>query len=114
MEEGSVVKVRLHQPDGSYKFRPALILKKKISKYDDVLLCAISSQLRQYQDGFDELIDEKHPDYKASGLILPSVIRLGMINTFSIALIQGTLGKISQSTHRKLVHNLAFFLEKQA
>lgn len=112
MEEGFIVKVQLPQPDGSFKLRPALILKKMRS-YDDLLLCGISSQLHQYKTGFDELINEQHPDYKTSGLIKPSVVRLGLINTMSSSRIEGKLGEIAATTHQRLLGNLAAFLKKE-
>lgn len=66
MKEGDIVKAALQQSDGSYKLRPALILKK-MPPYDDFLLCGISSQLKTFVERFDEKILESHLDYSTSG-----------------------------------------------
>ena len=45
------------------KLRPALLLGKLPGPYDDWLMCMISSQIHQYIEGFDEIIDSGVADF---------------------------------------------------
>src|SRR5271156_4747038 len=64
--------------DMQQKLRPALVLRE-FPKYNDTLVCGITSQLHQYIDGFDFLIDDKHPDFAISGLKTSGLCRLNML-----------------------------------
>ncbi len=79
MKEGNIVLASMRQADGRMKQRPVLILKQ-MPKYNDLLVCGISSQLSQYIDGFDEVINEEDIDFKQSGLLKYSVIRIGFLS----------------------------------
>lgn len=83
MKGCSIVLVALPQSDGMYKLRPAFVLGQ-IPPYQDLLVCGISTQIKQYQEGFDLLIDEQHPDFARSGLRKPSVIRLNFLSVISL------------------------------
>ena len=41
------------------KLRPALLLGKLPGEYDDWLICMVSSQIRHYISGFDEIIGRR-------------------------------------------------------
>lgn len=57
---GQVVLFRFPQADlAEGKLRPALLLGKLPGAFDDWLICMISSQLRHFTDGFDEIVREK-------------------------------------------------------
>lgn len=79
MRIGEIAKAMLPQADGSYKPRPVLLLKQ-MPPFQDWLVCGISTQLRQFVVNFDEMLEEAHPDYIMSGLIAPSIIRLGFLS----------------------------------
>jgi len=79
MKKGDIVLIEMPQSDGMIKKRPALLIAQ-MPKYNDWLVCGISSQIHQYITGFDERIDHGHPDYNISGLIKPSVVRLGFLD----------------------------------
>jgi len=54
---GQVVVFRFPQTDLTEgKLRPALLLGKLPGEYDDWLICMISSQIRHYLAGFDEVV----------------------------------------------------------
>ena len=110
MEEGSVVKIAFIQSDKTIKFRTALLLKKFHPPFNDWLACAISGQLWTEVKSFDILLDEKHPDYLYSGLKYPGIIRLGYVTTISGNFIEGSIGRISKATIKKLQVNLAEYL----
>ncbi len=57
MQEGDVVLTPIPQADGGTKNRPALILRE-MPPYGDLLVCGLSTQLRHYVAGFDEIISQ--------------------------------------------------------
>ena len=61
------------------KLRPALLLGRLPSEYDDWLICMISSQTRNYLSGLEEIIKEEDADFAGSGLKVSSVIRMGRL-----------------------------------
>lgn len=109
MNEGDIVLAPFPQADGQIKKRPAVVLRK-IPPYDDLLVCGISTQLRQCVEGFDELILSTHPDFKTSGLLQDSVIRLGYLLTLPRKEFIGSIGKISPDRHHRLLKQLSEFL----
>ena len=90
---GQVVLFQFPPTDlGKGKLRPALLLGKLPGKYDDWLICMISSQTRQYVAGFDEIVKESDKDFEQSRLKVTSVIRVGRLAVVSgeILLAKGT------------------------
>lgn len=77
------------------KLRPALLLAKLPGEYDDWLICMISSQLRHYIAGFDELVRDSDEDFVQSGLKVPSVIRVGRLAVVSGNMLLGAIGEIA-------------------
>ncbi len=60
---GQVVLFRFPQADLEQgRLRPALLLGRLPGEYDDWLICMISSQIRHYQPGFDEIVCEDDDD----------------------------------------------------
>ena len=55
MKEGNIVLTPIPQSNQEIKNRPALILRI-MPRYQDFLICGISSQLKQYIRDFDEII----------------------------------------------------------
>ena len=109
--KGKII-VTVFPQDEQKKLRPALMLRE-FPKYGDVLVCGITSRLQQYTGGFDLLLDSKHPDLKSTGLKTPGVCRLNMLTMLSIENINGTIGAISDATHRTLLKTLADYLVKK-
>ena len=67
MKAGNIVLVDFPQSDGRSKLRPVLILKL-LPKYNDFLVCGISTQLNQYLKDFDEILSEQDIHFKQTGL----------------------------------------------
>ena len=109
MKEGNIVLTPIPQPNQEIKNRPALILRI-MPKYQDFLICGISSQLKQYIRDFDEIITSEGDDFKESGLIKTSVIRLGFLTVIPSRQIIGSIGSISTIRHRRLLQNLSQYL----
>ena len=92
------------------KLRPALLLGKLPTSYDDWLVCMISSQQQHYIHGFDEFIDHHSPDFSSSGLKAPSVIRVSRLAVIEGHRLVGAIGEISAERLRIIKTNLATWL----
>jgi mRNA interferase MazF len=95
--------------DNQQKIRPALVLKV-LPKFNDLLVCAISTQLYQLAPGFDLILVDSHPAFPKSGLKSTSLFRLGSLAVLSTEDIVGTIGVLKQDLHDKLINNLTDFL----
>lgn len=108
IKEGQIVLFKFPQTDQTIgKFRPALILRKLPGKFDDWLICMISSQLHQFESELDEIITADANDFTDSGLKLPSVIRASRLAVVNQKILLGQLGYISDERLRRLKHNLS-------
>jgi mRNA interferase MazF len=111
MKKSNIVLTALPQQDGQLKQRPVLILKE-MPLYGDFLVCGISTQLTQFVNGFDEIVQFNEDDYKQSGIVKPSVIRLSFLAVIPKKSIAGAIGKISDIRYNKLIKNLTDYLNK--
>jgi PemK-like protein. len=109
MKEGDIVLIDLPQSGGGSKLRPALILKQ-LPKYNDFLVCGISSQISQYINDFDEILNEQDVEFKQTGLHKTSVIRIFFLAVVSSQNISGSIGAIQSILHKDLLQRLAKFL----
>jgi mRNA interferase MazF len=109
MQAGKIVLVDLLQSDGQYKLRPALVLKQ-LPKFNDFVVCGISTQLHQHLPGIDELIHETDPVFAETGLQKSSVVRLLYLAVVPNKQVAGTIGQMVPSLHKKLLKRLADFL----
>ena len=109
MKEGNIVLSAMPQADGTLKHRPVLILRK-MPGYGDFLVCGISTQINQFIKGFDEIIEANNEDYKQTGLVQASIVRLAFLAVLPKKSIAGSIGKISQQRHRQLLKNLSEYL----
>ncbi len=78
MNSGDIALANLPQADGYQKLRPVLLLKT-LPGHGDWLACGISSQLWQYLDGWDFLLQQNPPDFINTRLKTESVIHLGFL-----------------------------------
>ena len=108
MKPGAIVLTIIPQ-DNQQKKRPVLILKT-LPKYNDLLVCAISSQLHQLIPDFDLIIKNDHPAFSATGLKTSSLVRLANLAVLSKEDIIGTIGYLPEDLHEKLLKSLADFL----
>jgi mRNA interferase MazF len=113
MKEGDLALALLPQRDGVAKVRPVLLLKK-IPPFEDTLVCGVSSQLDQLAPELDELITPNEPDYRTSGLKVPSLIRVGFLAVLPSTVLRGRIGSVSQARHRRLMERLSNFLRPSA
>lgn len=108
---GQIVVFRFPQtdkPEG--KLRPALVIDKVPGKYDDWLICMISSQVDRHIEGFDDIIGDDHDDFKQSGLKIASVICPGRLAVVEKRILAGAIGSISSDRLRVLKQRLCQWL----
>ena len=106
MKEGDVILAAIPQSDGGQKTRPAIILRE-VPPYCDFLVCGVSTQLHHSAKDFDEIISPQDPDFKSSGLLAKSLIRLGFLAALPRNRIVGTIGSISKERHDRLLKKIA-------
>lgn len=75
--------------------------------FSDLLVVALSTQLRHEVVGFDEVIDRDSTDFRISGLKKPSLIRLGLVATIAQSECIGRIGRVSEDRHTRLCNKLA-------
>ena len=110
MEKGSVVLIGFPQSDGSFKSRPAVLLKE-VLPYNDWLLCIVSTKIHNQIEGLDILLDKSHPDFSDSHLKTASLIRVGILYTIPINFIEGKIGSISNKTYTAIINNLIAYIK---
>lgn len=96
MKPGDVVFALLPQADNELKPRPSLVLKI-IPPFDDLLVCGITSRLRNFTPTLNELILSTDDDFAMSGLEKDSMIRLGYLITYPEWQLADPIGQISIS-----------------
>jgi mRNA interferase MazF len=109
MKQGDIVLTTIPQADGKLKNRPAIVLCE-MPPYSDLLLCGVSTQLHQYVKGFDEIISCNDRDFRSSGLMSTSLIRLGFLAVVSRSCILGSIDTISSERHKRLLKTLSSYL----
>lgn len=105
-KSGDVSLMTMPQANGQLKSRPILLLKK-MPPYGDWLVCGISTQLQQEAKGFDQVIHDKDPYFKATGLKSSSLVRLGFLATIPDSKIPGSIGTLPQPVIKDLLKRLA-------
>ena len=108
MKEASIALARLPQ-DTSGKLRPVLLLRQ-MPKFNDWLVCAISTQIHQHIPDFDTIIRDADEEFSSTGLLADSVIRLSNLAVLPSYMLAGTIGTLSHALHQELLTRLANFL----
>ena len=88
------------------KKRPVLVLGKCPGKFDDWLICAVSSRQQQATEGFDELVNASDADYVQTGLAAPSVIRICRLAVVESSLLIGAIGSVDAARFARVLGNL--------
>ena len=105
---GQIVLFRFPQTDLTRgKPRPALLIGRLPGQYDDWLICMISTQLRHYIQGFDEILEIGDSDFPISGLKDPSVIRVGRLAVVDGSALLGAIGEIDPARLIRIKVHLA-------
>lgn len=88
------------------KLRPVLMLRQA-SRFDDWLVCMVSSKMDQAETGFDEVLTPADADFAASGLKVPSVLRLSRLAVLDASLLVGSIGSIGEERLARVRRRLA-------
>lgn len=94
----------------SSKRRPVLLLRSLDQGRDDWLVCMISSQLHQAHPELDWVITADAPEFNATGLKVPSVIRLSRLAVLDGGLLLGQLGSVPEHRLQRLKQQLSCWL----
>ena len=112
MKEGNIILASIPQANGEIRNRPVLILRQ-MPKFQDFLVCDISTQLKQYTSNFDEIISPGDDDFQASGLVRESVIRLTFLTVLYRNMISRSIGPIASERQQRLLYNLSQYLVEE-
>lgn len=110
MKPGSIIITPLPQADGLMKPRPVLVLLEA-RPFNDLLVCGLSTQLRHFTAGFDDVLRKQDEDFPRSGLREESLVRLGFLATVAPHQVLGHLGSVSESRLRRLRLRLSSILQ---
>jgi len=95
-EAGQIALLRFPQVDlVAGKLRPILLIAQLRGRFEDWLVCMLSTQLNQAVLHFDEILDDSQDDFGASGLKVASVIRVSRLAVVSADMLIGATGQIS-------------------
>lgn len=101
-----MVLASLPQANGIPKPRPVLLLRE-LPPFGDFLVCGISTQLGKAVPAFDEVIVRGDADFRSSGLVADSVVRLGFLAVLPRQSVMGSIGVVEPSRHARLLRNLS-------
>ena len=90
----------------SAKLRPVLILRQA-TRFDDWLVCMVTSQLDQADPAFDEFLQLSDADFSISGLKVASAFRLSRLAVINGALLAGKIGTIDAERLFRVRHRIA-------
>jgi mRNA interferase MazF len=108
MRPGDVVLIQLPQvAGGPSKSRPALVLAFLPGAYQNVLICGISTQVRDLQPDWDDRIEPGDADFSQSGLHRSSAIRLSYLYGADVRELLGTIGRIDAERLNRVRRRLA-------
>jgi len=114
ISEGQIVLFRFPQTDQKNgKLRPALILRKLPGKFDDWLICMISSQLHQVIPDLDKIINSEEPNFQQTGLKQSSLIRASRLAVVAEDIFVGNLGTLDAPRLNKIRDSIAKWLQNQ-
>jgi mRNA interferase MazF len=108
IRRGEVVVVDFSPTDPNAKVRPALVIQndRDNARLQKTIVVQITGNLAGAGEDTHLLIDQNHPDWKRSGLRIPSVVSCINIATVSQGHVKKTLGSISAATMRMIEDRL--------
>lgn len=107
MKASDIVLTILPQDD-KRKRRPVLILSQ-MPGFGDFLVCAISTQLHQFTNGFDLILERRDTSFNETGLLENSLVRL---SNLAVIPRQDIIGKLEMVKFNLLITNLTTHLLK--
>mgnify|MGYP001039829572 CR=1 FL=1 len=112
MKRGTVVLTPFPFTDlAGVKVRPAVIVSRTDRPGEDVILAFISSVRSPQSLPTDLPLDPSHPDFRSTGLKVPSIIKCDKLATVQQQIILGELGLLSGTILHDLDQRLRHALE---
>ena len=96
------------------KLRPVLVLRKASERFDDWLVCMISSQIRQAELDLGEILGPEDAEFSQTGLKTRSLFRLSRLAVIDGALIVGAIGAIGDQRLSAIRKRLAEWLVSES
>ncbi|MBB1073182.1 type II toxin-antitoxin system PemK/MazF family toxin [Rhodoferax sp. 4810] len=110
-EAGQIVLVSFPYSDlSNAKLRPVLLIRPASIRFNDWLVCMVSSQIHQADSHLDEILLSSDAEFAATGLKVPSVLRLSRLAVLDDSLLIGCLGSISKDRLWRIRQRLAAWL----
>ena len=95
------------------KLRPTACLTNPVGSRQHIILAYITSPIPSNLVETDIVLDTTHPDFTASGLRVPSRIRLHQLVTVSTAVIHRELGELSLDIQAQIAEKLYKLLNEK-
>ena len=93
------------------KLRQALCLTNPISKYKQIVLTVISSNLQNANEITDIIIEKTQIDFNRTGLKVSSVIKIHRLLTTSDKIIRKIIGDLPESYHSEVYKKIKKLFE---
>jgi len=78
---------------------------------EDLIVAFVTSNVEPVNDRSEHLLDRSHPEFTATGLKVPSVIRLGKLATLERRLVQRRLGRVGVATRQAIARCLRYVFD---
>ena len=79
--------------------------------HNDWLVCMISSQIHQQIPDFDEVVSPNDPDFLASGLKTPSLLRISRLAVVDGNILLGKLKEIETKRLSRIKQKISLWLQ---
>ena len=111
MRRGTVVLTPFPFTDLSgAKVRPAVVVSRSDRPGDDVILAFVSSVVPSRSLPTDLVVDPSRPNFRETGLKVPSIVKCDKLATVQRQIILGELGQLSATLLRELDQRLGHAL----
>jgi mRNA interferase MazF len=94
------------------KLRPVLLLRQASRRFDDWLVCMVSSRLDQADVELDEFVRVGDADFGSSGLKVSSVLRLSRLAVISGEVLVGAIGEVDAQRLQRARQRLGRWLSQ--
>jgi mRNA interferase MazF len=88
------------------RVRPAVVVSRSDRPGEDLILAFVSSVVPPRALPTDLVVDPSHPDFRETGLKVPSVVKCDKLATVQRRIVLGELGQLSAGLLRDLDHRL--------
>jgi len=92
------------------KVRPAVVVSRSDRPGDDVILAFVSSVVPSRSLPTDLVVDPSRPNFRETGLKVPSIVKCDKLATVQRQIILGELGQLSATLLRELDQRLGHAL----